>query len=96
MIDWNEIQILEDGGLTFWKRKKDNSWSRDIKDLINNIQELEAQTNIKEKHNIQQDKETYIKANSVTGFGSCKDTLSLYLLSNPVDSCSPSKDKESK
>jgi len=41
MIDWSEIQILEDGGLTFWKRKGDNSWSRDIKDLIKNIKEVE-------------------------------------------------------
>jgi len=42
MINWSEIEILEDGGFTFWKRKSDNAWSRDIKDLIENIKELET------------------------------------------------------
>ena len=43
MIDWNQIEILEDGKLTFWKTKQDNSWSRDIKDLIDTIKGLEEQ-----------------------------------------------------
>jgi len=43
MIDWSEIQILEDGGFTFWKRKSDNTWSLDIKDLVKNIKELETE-----------------------------------------------------
>ena len=49
MIKWSEIQILEDGGLTFWKTKSDNAWSRDIKDLIETIKKLETNEEIKEK-----------------------------------------------
>jgi len=55
MIDWSEIEILEDGGLTFWKRKGDNSWSRDIKDLIYNLKELEKNYHSEDLYNLNTD-----------------------------------------
>lgn len=48
MIDWNKIEVMEDAGITFWrlqknpnKPEKNAPWSRDIKDLIKTIMEIE-------------------------------------------------------
>jgi len=67
MIDWNGIQILESRGLTFWRLQKNPNkpemntpWSRDIKDLINNIKELECSQN-KEKMQHRKKDDKYFK-----------------------------------
>ena len=41
-MDWSKINTMEgDDGMTFWKKKDDNTWSRNIVDLINYLKELE-------------------------------------------------------